>query len=55
MFFYGAQALELQEGSALGVSMVFFGITALVSLTGIGYHFKKPILELNAAADSLKK
>jgi uncharacterized membrane protein YbhN (UPF0104 family) len=55
VFFYGAQALELQEGGALGVSMVFFGITALVSLTGIGYHFKKPNLELNAAVDSLKK
>ena len=55
VFYYGAQTLELQEGSALGVSMLFFGITALVSLTGIVYHFKKPNLVLNSPEPSEKE
>lgn len=55
VFYYGAQTLELQEGSALGVSMLFFGITALVSLTGIVYHFKKPSLILNSPEPSEKE
>lgn len=52
VFYYGAQTMELQEGSALGVSMLFFGITALVSLTGIAYHFRKPTLIVNTPGPS---
>jgi uncharacterized membrane protein YbhN (UPF0104 family) len=52
VFYYGAQTMELQEGSALGVSMLFFGITALVSLTGITYHFRKPTLIVNTPGPS---
>ena len=46
VFFYGAQWLGLNEGTSIGISMTFFLITALVSLTGMWYHFKKPELEL---------
>ena len=46
VFFYGAQWLGLNEGTSIGISMTFFLITALVSLTGMWYHFKKPDLEL---------
>lgn len=45
-FLYGAKFLELNESTSVGVSMVFFLITALVSLGGVYYHFKKPILAL---------
>ncbi|MFM1877965.1 MAG: hypothetical protein RLZZ241_831 [Bacteroidota bacterium] len=48
VFLYGAQWLGLQETTSLGVSMLFFGITAFVSLWGVGYHFRKPKLNLNA-------
>jgi len=44
-FFYGADVLGLDENTAVGVSMVFFLITAVVSLLGVFYHFKKPELE----------
>ena len=40
-FFYGATLLALNENTSISVSMVFFLITALVSLFGIFYHFKK--------------
>lgn len=40
-FFYGASLLGLNENSSVGISVVFFLITALVSLIGIWYHFKK--------------
>lgn len=50
VFYYGALWLHLQEGTSLGVSMLFFGITALVSLCGMGYHFRKPALYLSAPA-----
>ncbi|NHF57834.1 flippase-like domain-containing protein [Flavobacteriaceae bacterium TP-CH-4] len=43
-FFYGAQLFGLAENTSVGISMVFFLITAFVSLLGIGYHFKKPEL-----------
>lgn len=43
-FFYGASILNLDENTAIGVSMIFFLITAFVSFLGIGYHFKKPSL-----------
>tara|TARA_R110002167_G_scaffold307601_7_gene512253 strand:+ start:711 stop:1589 length:879 start_codon:yes stop_codon:yes gene_type:complete len=44
-FFYGAKLLNLDENTAVGISMVFFLITAFVSLFGIIYHFKKPALK----------
>lgn len=44
VFYYGARWLELQENTSVGVSMAFFFITALVSLCGILYHFRKPLL-----------
>lgn len=44
-FFYGADILGLDENTAVGISMVFFLITAVVSLFGVFYHFKKPDLE----------
>ncbi len=50
VFFYGAQWLGLQEGTSIGVSMTFFFITALVSLIGMTYHFRKPELVLRAGA-----
>jgi len=31
----------LEENTSIGISMVFFLITAFVSLAGIVYHFKK--------------
>jgi hypothetical protein len=40
-FFYGATLLALEENTSIGISMVFFLITAFVSLAGIVYHFKK--------------
>lgn len=40
-FFYGATLLALDENTSISISMVFFLITALVSLFGIAYHFKK--------------
>ncbi len=46
VFFYGATWLDLDQNSSVTISMVFFLITAFVSLTGILYHFKKPDLVL---------
>ncbi len=43
-FLYGSKWLALDADTAIAVSFVFFLITALVSLFGIGYHFKKPKL-----------
>lgn len=40
-FFYGATLLALDENTSISISMVFFLITALVSLFGLVYHFKK--------------
>ncbi len=40
-FFYGATLLALDENTSISISMVLFLITALVSLFGILYHFKK--------------
>lgn len=39
-FFYGAALLGLEESTSVGISVVFFLITALVSLTGIVFHFR---------------
>lgn len=46
VFYYGAQWLGLQEDTSIGVSMTFFLITALVSLIGMVFHFRKPVLSL---------
>lgn len=40
-FFYGAAFLGLNESTSVGISVVFFLITALASLMGSLYHFKK--------------
>ncbi|MDP5231671.1 MAG: flippase-like domain-containing protein [Cellulophaga sp.] len=45
-FFYGATLLNLDENTSIGVSMVFFLITAFVSFFGVYYHFKKPALKV---------
>jgi len=47
-FFYGATLLALDENTSIGISMVFFLITAMVSLFGILYHFKK--IDLNTVS-----
>lgn len=44
-FFYGASLLDLNENISVGISVIFFLITALVSLSGVWYHFKKIALE----------
>ncbi|SFB77373.1 hypothetical protein SAMN04487891_102267 [Flagellimonas taeanensis] len=46
-FLYGAKWLGLDANTSIGISFTFFLITALVSLMGITYHFKKPDLESN--------
>lgn len=45
-FYYGAALFGLDENTSVTISMVFFLISALVSLVGIYYHFKKPKLEI---------
>ncbi len=44
-FLYGAKWLGLDASTSIGISFTFFLITALISLLGIVYHFKKPKLE----------
>ena len=44
-FFYGASLLALDTSTSVSVSLTFLLLTALVSLFGIIYHFKKPELE----------
>ena len=44
VFFYGALWLGLEENTSVSISMLFFFITALVSFTGIYFHFKQPQL-----------
>ncbi|MEX0361120.1 MAG: lysylphosphatidylglycerol synthase transmembrane domain-containing protein [Allomuricauda sp.] len=44
-FLYGAKWLELDANTSIGISFVFFLITALISFFGIIYHFRKPQLE----------
>lgn len=44
-FLYGAEWLGLDASTSIGISFTFFLITALTSLFGIIYHFKKPQLE----------
>ena len=45
-FFYGAQWFGLLEDTSIGVSLIFFAMTAIVSVLGIRYHFQQPELEL---------
>jgi hypothetical protein len=45
-FFYGAELLKLDQSISVGVSVLFFLITALVSFVGIWYHFKKIKLDV---------
>ena len=40
-FFYGASLLMLDESTSVTISMIFFLMTALVSLFGAYFHFKK--------------
>lgn len=44
-FFYGATLLSLEENTSVSISMIFFLLSAFVSLFGLIYHFKKPELE----------
>ncbi len=44
-FLYGAQWLGLDASTSIGISFTFFLVTALISLLGIVYHFKKSKLE----------
>lgn len=45
VFYYGAKWMDLQQDVAVSVSIIFFAITALVSLMGVYYHFRKPVLK----------
>lgn len=45
VFYYGALWLGLDENTSVSISMLFFLVTATVSLSGIYYHFKKPELK----------
>ena len=40
-FLYGATLFGLEINTSVGISLLFFLITAVISLTGIKYHFKK--------------
>lgn len=44
-FFYGAKFLGMNAELAIAISLIFLTITAIVSLFGIGYHFRKPKLD----------
>ena len=46
VFFYGALWLGLEESTSVSISMLFFFITALVSLTGAYFHFKGVSLQV---------
>lgn len=46
VFLYGALWLGLQEDTSVTISLIFFAITALVSLVGGWYHLKKIDLEV---------
>ena len=45
-FLYGSEWLGLKPDTAIAASFVFFLLTALVSLLGIVYHFRKPELKV---------
>lgn len=44
-FLYGAKWLGLDASTSIGISFTFFLITALISLMGTVYHFRKPELK----------
>ena len=46
-FLYGSRWLDLNSDTAIAVSFVFFLLTALVSLIGMVYHIKKPVLKIS--------
>ncbi len=46
VFLYGAMWLGLEESTSISISVIFFLITALVSLFGMIFHFKKPELRV---------
>lgn len=48
VFLYGALWLGLKEDVSVGISMLFFMITAFVSLWGLWYHFQKPSLKTSS-------
>lgn len=48
VFFYGAEWLKLDQGTSLSISILFFFLTAILSLIGIYYHFKEPELKLES-------
>jgi uncharacterized membrane protein YbhN (UPF0104 family) len=50
VFYYGALWWKLEEPTVLALSLIFFAITALISLCGIPYHFRKPQLQLRHLA-----
>jgi uncharacterized membrane protein YbhN (UPF0104 family) len=41
-FYYGSLWLGLDQTISLGISLLFFALTALVSFTGVYYHFRQP-------------
>ncbi|MEO1485975.1 MAG: lysylphosphatidylglycerol synthase transmembrane domain-containing protein [Bacteroidota bacterium] len=43
-FLYGSEWLGLDANISVGVSFLFFAITAIISLVGVVYHIKKPNL-----------
>ena len=43
-FFYGAQILGIETDGAVALSISFFVVNALVSLIGIYFHFRKPMV-----------
>ena len=43
-FFYGAQILGIETDGAVALSISFFVVNALVSLIGVYFHFRKPMV-----------
>lgn len=46
IFYYGASWLNLNLDASIGISITFFFITALTSICGVLYHFRKPELKI---------
>lgn len=46
VFLYGALWLGLDENTSVGISVVFFLLTATVSLAGVVFHVKRPELTI---------
>lgn len=46
-FYYGAVWLGLDLDTSIGISMTFFLITAIVSIMGFYFHFRKPELKID--------